>query len=271
MPTVHRAGNLRFVVFLDDHGPPHVHVFATGGEAKLLLGTPDGRPSLVALAGLGARVGSRESETGDARDAGATRQAVRRVASRSRPGERRAAERMRPPWRENGRRPRWTARSIAPWHAAGGARSSEPRATRARYDRRTGRVVVDLTNGCSFVFPARSLQGLAQAREAELADIEILGSGHGYHWPALDTDFTVPGLLMGVFGARAWMASELARHAGQASRRPRPAAARTNGRKGGRPAAQSGVRRATSGLSPSSRPEPRRGGVEGPFIPALRA
>ena len=24
-PTVHRAGGLWFVVFLDDHGPPHVH------------------------------------------------------------------------------------------------------------------------------------------------------------------------------------------------------------------------------------------------------
>ncbi|HEY2611677.1 MAG TPA: DUF4160 domain-containing protein [Reyranella sp.] len=47
MPTVHRAGNLRFVVFIDDHGPPHVHVFAGGGEAKLLLGAPGGRPSLV--------------------------------------------------------------------------------------------------------------------------------------------------------------------------------------------------------------------------------
>ena len=47
MPTVHRAGNLRFVVFLDDHGPPHVHVFSGGGEAKLLLGEADGRPSLV--------------------------------------------------------------------------------------------------------------------------------------------------------------------------------------------------------------------------------
>ena len=112
---------------------------------------------------------------------------------------------------------------------------SEPRATRARYDRRTGRVVVDLTNGCSFVFPARSLQGLAQARDAELADIEILGSGHGLHWPALDADFTVPGLLMGVVGTRAWMASELARRAGQAKSPAKAAAARTNGRKGGRP------------------------------------
>jgi hypothetical protein len=111
----------------------------------------------------------------------------------------------------------------------------EPRAARGRYDRRTGRVIVDLVNGCSFAFPARSLQGLAQASDAALADIEILGSGHGLHWRALDTDFTVPGLLMGVFGTRAWMASELARRAGRAKSPAKAAAARANGRKGGRP------------------------------------
>ncbi len=112
---------------------------------------------------------------------------------------------------------------------------SEPRAARVRYDRRSGRVLVDLTNGCSFVFPARSLQGLARARDAELADIEILGAGHGLHWRALDADFTVPGLLMGLFGTRAWMASELARRAGRAKSPAKAAAARANGRKGGRP------------------------------------
>ena len=36
---------------------------------------------------------------------------------------------------------------------------SEPRAARARYDRRTGRVVVDLSNGCSFVFPGALAPG----------------------------------------------------------------------------------------------------------------
>jgi len=112
---------------------------------------------------------------------------------------------------------------------------SEPQAERAHYERRTGRVVVDLTNGCSFVFPARSLQGLAQATDAELAEIEILGAGHGLHWPALDADFTAPGLLMGVFGTRAWMMSELARRAGQTKSKAKAAAARANGRKGGRP------------------------------------
>jgi len=112
---------------------------------------------------------------------------------------------------------------------------SEPGAARARYDRRTGRVVVDLTNGCSFAVPARSLQGLARADDSALADVEILGAGHGLHWPALDVDFTVPGLLMGVFGTRAWMASELARRAGRTKSPAKAAAARRNGRKGGRP------------------------------------
>lgn len=52
MPTVHRAGNLRFVVFLDDHGPPHVHVFSADGEAKLLLAGSDGYPVLAWARGM---------------------------------------------------------------------------------------------------------------------------------------------------------------------------------------------------------------------------
>jgi len=112
---------------------------------------------------------------------------------------------------------------------------TEPLAKSVRYERRTGRVIVDLTNGCTFVFPARALQGLAKASDAELAEVEILGTGYGLHWDTLDADFTVPGLLMGVFGTRAWMMSELARRAGQARSPAKAAAARANGRKGGRP------------------------------------
>ena len=112
---------------------------------------------------------------------------------------------------------------------------TEPSAARARYERRTGRVVVDLTNGCSFTFPARSLQGLQKASDAELAEVEILGAGYGLHWETLDADFTVPGLLMGVFGTRRWMASEMARLAGRTRSPAKAAAARDNGRKGGRP------------------------------------
>jgi hypothetical protein len=85
--------------------------------------------------------------------------------------------------------------------------AAEPRATAARYDARSGRVTVELTNGCTFSFPARALQGLAEASDEALAEVEVLGSGYALHWERLDADFAVPGLLMGRFGSPAWMAA----------------------------------------------------------------
>ena len=112
---------------------------------------------------------------------------------------------------------------------------AEPRAAAVRYDPASGRVTVDLTNGCTFAFPARALQGLGDASDDDLAAVEVLGAGHGLHWEALDADFTVPGLLAGLFGTRAWMAREQARHAGAARSAAKARAARENGKKGGRP------------------------------------
>jgi len=37
MVTVHHAFGFRFVIFVNDHEPPHVHVFGQGGEAKIDL------------------------------------------------------------------------------------------------------------------------------------------------------------------------------------------------------------------------------------------
>lgn len=37
MATVHRAHGFRFVIFPNDHDPPHVHVLGQGGEAKIIL------------------------------------------------------------------------------------------------------------------------------------------------------------------------------------------------------------------------------------------
>jgi hypothetical protein len=111
------------------------------------------------------------------------------------------------------------------------ARESEPRAAAVRYDRRAGRIVVDLTNGCTFAFPPGLAQGLEQATDDQLAAVEILGRGYGLHWEALDTDLSLPGLMAGIFGTTAWMA----RRAGQATSVAKAAAARANGAKGGRP------------------------------------
>lgn len=115
--------------------------------------------------------------------------------------------------------------------ARGRALEAEPRAASARYDAKLGRVVIELTNGCTFAFPPGLAQGLEAATDEQLATIEILGRGYGLHWEALDVDLSIPGLLAGLFGTRAYMA----RRAGQASSPAKAAAARANGTKGGRP------------------------------------
>ena len=111
------------------------------------------------------------------------------------------------------------------------ARLSEPRAAAARYDRALARVVVELTNGCTFAFPARLAQRLESATDDQLAQVEVLGSGIGLHWETLDVDLSVPDLLAGLFGTKAYMA----RRAGQTRSAAKAAAARVNGAKGGRP------------------------------------
>jgi len=111
------------------------------------------------------------------------------------------------------------------------ARSTEPRAESVRYDRRRGHVVIQLTNGCTFSFPPHLAKGLQAATEEQLAAVEILGAGYGLHWDALDVDLSVPGLLTGLVGTKAYMA----RLAGQATSPAKQAAARANGARGGRP------------------------------------
>lgn len=111
------------------------------------------------------------------------------------------------------------------------ALETEPRAASVRYDRQLDRMVVDLTNGCTFAFPPRLAQGLEQATPDQLADVEILGKGYGLHWESVDVDLSIPGLMAGIFGTKSYMA----RHAGQATSPAKAAAARANGAKGGRP------------------------------------
>ena len=129
----------------------------------------------------------------------------------------------------------WSDSQIAAAQARGReVLDSEPRATAARYDARTDRVVVELTNGATFAFPPRLAQDLADADARQLSEVEIAGAGFGLHWPSLDADLSIPGLLAGRFGTKAWM-SELARRAGSVSSPAKAAAARANGAKGGRP------------------------------------
>ena len=92
-------------------------------------------------------------------------------------------------------------------------------------------MIVELTNGCTFAFPADLAQGLEGASDADLAAMEILGHGYGLHWPTLDTDLAIPNLMAGLLGTRSWMA----RKAGSTTSKAKSQAARENGKKGGRP------------------------------------
>jgi hypothetical protein len=108
------------------------------------------------------------------------------------------------------------------------------RATSARYDQRTGMVILELSTGYLFGFPAASIPQLAGASNEQLATVEASPGGYGLHWERLDVDLSVPGLLMSTIG-HSWKLSELARVAGQTKSPAKAAAARRNGSKGGRP------------------------------------
>ena len=113
--------------------------------------------------------------------------------------------------------------------------ATEPRAVAARYDRKTGRVVIELANGCSYAFPAALVQELQKASADELADVRVDGYGFNLNFTALEVDLYVPSLVSGIFGTQAWMTRELARIAGRKTSLAKASAARVNGSKGGRP------------------------------------
>jgi hypothetical protein len=105
----------------------------------------------------------------------------------------------------------------------------------AKYVRRTARVEVNLSTGVQVAFPTELVEGLAGAAPEDLAEIEVSPAGLGLHWPRLDADVYVPSLLQGVFGSKKWMASNLGSSGGKSRSPAKGAAARENGRKGGRP------------------------------------
>jgi hypothetical protein len=111
-------------------------------------------------------------------------------------------------------------------------RAQRPVPVSVRFDSASGRVVVEFQNGAAFMVPARLLEGLDEATDTELAEVELLGET-GLHWESLDVDYSISGLMSGVFGSRAFM--EAQRKGGQSRSAVKIAASRANGAKGGRP------------------------------------
>jgi len=110
-----------------------------------------------------------------------------------------------------------------------------PRVVAAHYDRKTGRIVLELSSKVIVSFSPRDAEGLEDARPSQVNAIEISPSGFGIHFPELDADLYVPGILEGFLGSKRWMASRMGQIGGQSGSRAKKAAARTNGGLGGRP------------------------------------
>ena len=112
---------------------------------------------------------------------------------------------------------------------------SAPKAVSAHYDRKSGHIVIHLSSRLILSFLPRDAQGLETAKPSQLNEIEITPSGFGIHFPKLDADLYVPGLLEGFLGSKRWMASRLGQAGGQSRSSAKRAASRANGRLGGRP------------------------------------
>ena len=58
-------------------------------------------------------------------------------------------------------------------------------------------LTVVLADGRAVSVPLAWFPRLLHATPAQRADFELLGDGHGVHWPEIDEDLSVEGLLRG--------------------------------------------------------------------------
>ena len=82
-----------------------------------------------------------------------------------------------------------------------------PGAVAVRFDASLGRIVISLSSGVDISFAPSDAQGLESAGPEDLAEAEISPSGFGVHFPRVDADIYIPGLLLGRMGSKDWMAA----------------------------------------------------------------
>lgn len=105
-----------------------------------------------------------------------------------------------------------------------------PAAVAALYDPVRQRVVVEFENGCLFGCPVDLVPGTEGAPPELLARVDILG-GRKLAWHEINASADIRGLMLKAFRAQAWAG----RYLGATTSEAKAAAARENGKKGGRP------------------------------------
>jgi hypothetical protein len=103
------------------------------------------------------------------------------------------------------------------------------------FDAQAERLHLFLSSGLLLGLPLFGLQGFANASAEDLAQYEISPSGLAVFFPTLDAEIYVPGVLQGFLGTKNWMASQMGRAGGAVSSQSKAAAAKANGKLGGRP------------------------------------
>lgn len=134
------------------------------------------------------------------------------------------------------------------------ADATEPRARDAWYDAARGRVVVELKSGASFAFPPSLLSELDGRTEDELMGVEVSPSGDGLYWDDLDVHVETAGVLVALLGPSMFRA--FASVGGSTRTERKAAAARENGRKGGRPPRRAGPAPPSGPARGVAEPEP---------------
>jgi uncharacterized protein DUF2442 len=112
--------------------------------------------------------------------------------------------------------------------------ADDPRVIYAEYQAMEDSLELHFADGVRVSIPRKHLQGLGKASPSQLMRIELVGNGTGLHWPLLDVDHYVLGLLGHVFGTQRWM-EKIGRLGGSVKSTAKAEASRKNGLKGGRP------------------------------------
>jgi hypothetical protein len=119
--------------------------------------------------------------------------------------------------------------------ARGKARAEDPSSVvDARYDPDADAIDLRFGGGGSMSIPRKLVPGLERAAESKIESIVVSPAGDALSWPSLDVDVYVPGLVERAFGTRLFAAST-GRRGGRQRSKPKAAAAKANGAKGGRP------------------------------------